>query len=84
MENRIFSPQQPQSNIHPSTRNASYDVATSDLEAHLEACLAATEKDYDDIDRTLNAMREKIDSAIHRLRKRPSVNGDEVRRPVIC
>lgn len=78
MENRICVPQQ-QSNIHPSTSVALHDVATSALVPQLEARLAATEQEHDDIDRRLGAVREKIDAAIHRLRKRPSVNGDEVR-----
>lgn len=50
------------------------------LVPQLEARMAATELEHEGVDRSLMLVRDKIETCIHRLRKRPSINGDEVNR----
>lgn len=49
------------------------------LVPEFEARLAVMEKEYEAIDRNLAFVRDKIDASINRLRKKPGVNGDEVK-----
>lgn len=51
---------------------------TPALVSQLEARLTATEQECVEIDSSLAAVREKIEVAMRCLRKRPSVNGEEV------
>lgn len=51
---------------------------TPALVSQLEARLVATENECAEIDNNLVTVREKIETALRCLRKRPSVNGDEV------
>lgn len=44
----------------------------------LEARLAATEIEFEEVERSLAVVREKIEASINRLRKRPSINGGDV------
>lgn len=50
------------------------------LVPQLEARMAVTELEHERADRSLVLVRDRIEACIHRLRKRPSINGDEVTR----
>ena len=53
---------------------------SSALVPQLETRLAVTELEHEQIVKSLMLVRDKIEICIHRLRKRPSINGDEVNR----
>lgn len=63
----------------PSNGGRSINAPTPALVSQLEARLVATEAELAQIEKSVAAIKDKVDAAKRCLRKRPSVNGDEVR-----